>query len=568
MNDFRKIPRRGQRQAIDGILNAPVKQQSGAANAARQVRRSITNSVRTNGRTVGDFKRTEGYHAAGQADMHRPGQIANDGVSSTSTADTGRKSAKAAPSLLHMTLPGGTSESKAPKGKRDWRKIRKWSLRSGLVVLGLVLILGGFLGIKLYSKMHKVFKGGGSAASLQANVEPSLLKGEGDGRVNILLLGRGGDGFDGADLTDTILLVSIDPVTKKAAMVSLPRDLWITVPGAGSMKINAAFAAAKNKALATNPKDEVAADRAGVKGTENVVSDVLDMPIHYYALVDFLAFRQAIDTIGGVDINVTSEAAVSERLWDGLTRKAYFLNVQPGQQHFDGTRALYFARSRHTSIRGDFDRAERQRLIIQALSQKILSAGTYTNPAKISGLLSSFGDHVSTDMSVSDAVRLTELGKGIGTNMDSLDLADPTSPLVTTGMIGNQSVVRPLAGLSDYSEIQKYVHVKMRDGYLAKENANVTILNGSGVVGLATAKSNQLKYYGYNVGTVGDAPTSEYNKTVIVDLTNGKKPYTKNYLEKRFKVKVVKKIPDTTIQPGTANFVIILGKDASTSSEN
>ena len=298
------------------------------------------------------------------------------------------------------------------------------------------------------------------------------------------------------------------------------------------------------------------------------MGDIVDMPLHYYSLVDFLAFKQAVDTVGGVDITVTEETAVQEYLWDSLDRKNYYLNVQPGQQHFDGTRALYYARSRHTSPRGDFDRSERQRLLITALSQKILSAGTYTNPAKISGLLSAFGDHISTDMSVQDAVRLGEIGKAVGTKIESLDLAKPGEALVGTGNINGLSIVRPTAGVNDYSEIRKFVHSKMRDGFIAKENANITVLNGAGIPGLAATKADQLKYYGYNVTTVDDAPSGDYTKTVIVDLTKGKKPYTKNYLEKRFGVKVVTKLPDTAIQPGSANFVIILGKDATTTSQN
>lgn len=561
MNDFRKIPRRHQRQAIDGILNAPTRHQQGPIGPAQVRRPTIGAPLRTNGRTVGDFRRPEGYHAVNQS---RNSQHLGQPAGNT------HPTAQNQNSILHMTLPGGAVDTKRKHraGKKDWKKVRRWSLRGGLVALGLVLLVGGFLAFKLYSKMHKVFKGGGNAASLQANVAPSLLKGEGDGRVNILLLGRGGENHAGGDLTDTLLLLSIDPVNKSAAMVSVPRDLWVTVPGAGSSKINAVFANAKSAALARNAKDKTGAEKAGVEKTKAVVSDIVDMPIHYYSLVDFLAFKQAVDTVGGVDVNVTEETSVSEHLWDSLSGRNYYLNVPPGKQHFDGTRALYYARSRHTSPRGDFDRSERQRLLITALSQKILSAGTYTNPAKISGLLSAFGDHISTDMSVKDAVRLADIGKQVGSRIESLDLARPGASLFGTGMYNGQSIVRPTAGIGNYTEIQKFVHSKMRDGYIVKENANISILNGAGIPGLATAKSEQLKYYGYNIGTVADAPTGDYNKTVIVDLTNGKKPYTKNYLEKRFGVKTTTKLPDSTIQPGTASFIIILGKDASTTSQN
>jgi len=541
---------------MDGIINAPQRPQlSGQAFG----RRSLNgNTLRTPNRTIGDFKRTEGYH------------LANNSVGPQQNPH-GRRvdSQPTMASSLQNTLPGSKEyEEKHRRGRkaraskhegRDWKKIRKYSLRGGLVALALVLLVGGFLFTKGYFKLHKVFKGGGSAAALNSNVDPALLKGEGDGRVNILLLGRGGEGHDGADLTDTILVASIDPVNYKTALVSLPRDTWVTTPS-GSSKINAVFAYAKQKAQSkgSNKKD---AEEAGVKAIESEVKEVLGVPIHYYSMVDFKAFRDAVDTVGGVDINVTAETAVTERLWDSTIRKAYTLDVKPGMQHFDGQRALFYARSRHTSPRGDFDRAERQRLLIESLSKKVSSAGTYTNPVKINQLMDNFGDHVTTDMSIDDAILLLKLGKKIGGNFESIDLASAANPLVRTGMISGQSVVLPTAGQGNYGDIQAFVRSKLKDGYILKENADIGVLNGTVSPGLATEKADQLRTYGYNVGTVADAPTSDYEKTVIVDLTKGKKPYTKNYLEKRFGVKTTTKLPDTTIKPGSASFVIILGRN-------
>jgi LCP family protein required for cell wall assembly len=541
---------------MDGIINAPQRPQlSGQAFG----RRSLNgNTLRTPNRTIGDFKRTEGYH------------LANNSVGPQQNPHQRRvDSQPTMASSLQNTLPGGKEyEEKHRRGRkgragkkegRDWKKIRKYSLRGGIAALALVLLVGGFLFTKGYFNLHKVFKGGGSAAALNSNVDPALLKGEGDGRVNILLLGRGGEGHDGADLTDTLLVASIDPVNYKTALVSIPRDTWVTTPS-GSSKINAVFAYAKQKAQSkgSNKKD---AEEAGVKAIEAEVKEILGIPVHYYSMVDFKAFRDAVDTVGGVDLTVTSETAVTERLWDSTTRKAYTLDVNPGVQHFDGQRALFYARSRHTSPRGDFDRAERQRLLIEALSKKVSSASTYTNPVKINQLMDNFGDHVTTDMSIDDAILLLKLGKKIGGNFESVDLASAANPLVKTGMISGQSVVLPTAGQGNYEAIQAFIRTKLKDGYITKENANITVLNGTVSPGLATEKADQLRTYGYNVATVADAPTSDYEKTVIVDLTKGKKPYTKNYLEKRFGVKTTTKLPDTTIKPGSASFVIILGRN-------
>lgn len=495
--------------------------------------------------------------------------MANSSVGAAKSAP-GKDSLPQEQSMLHATLPSGKKLSSRPFGRHrrgtdkkrrffslNWRTRTFW-LRSGIAAMAVIILIGGFLVTKGFVKANKVFKGGGAAAALQANVEPEKLKGEGDGRVNILLLGRGGEGHDGADLTDTILVASIDPVNNKAALLSLPRDLWVTTSN-GSSKINAVFANAKSRALYKGqPKQK--AEEAGMAAIQQEVTDVLGVSIHYHAVVDFAAFKQAVDAVGGVDIAITEKTAVKEQLYDTTIGKKYYLNVPVGMQHFDGQRALFFSRSRHTSARGDFDRSERQRVFIEALTKKVSSAQTFTNPVKVSQLMDAFGDHIATDLSLNDAMRLLSIGKKVG-GFDSIDLADPAKPLVKTGMLDGQSVVMPVLGPRDYSEIQSLVRARLRDGYLEKENAVITVLNGTSTPGLATKKAEELRSYGYNVGTVADAPTQEYQDTVVVDISNGKNPYTKNYLEKRIGVKTTTKLPDQTIQPGTAKFVIILGQN-------
>jgi hypothetical protein len=240
--------------------------------------------------------------------------------------------------------------------------------------------------------------------------------------------------------------------------------------------------------------------------------------------------------------------------------KPYYLNVPAGQQHFDGMRALAYARTRHTSNRGDFDRTERQRTVMLALKSKVFSAGTYGNPNKISQLTSAFGNHVQTNLGLGDISRLYDIGKEIdGSKVASIGLADPPNNYVTTASMDNLSVVIPRAGIDNYKDIQNFIRNKLRDGFLADENANIVILNGTSTTGLAARTSDELKSFGYNVSQIGDAPTKTYSKTIIVDLRSGQKKYTKSYLEKRFGVSTVNSLPDSNINPGTADFVIILG---------
>lgn len=461
-----------------------------------------------------------------------------------------------------MSLPGGPSQS-SHDGKPNKRSSKSkkhgfgwWAKRTTLAVLVVVLGVGGLLGLKAYYKLHKVFKGGGTAVALQAHVDPNLLKGEGDGRINILLLGKGGPGHDGPDLTDTMLLASIDPVNKTMALLSIPRDLWVTTP-AGSSKINAVYANAKYKTLAKNSHDADGAEANGIAAAEGIVGQVLGVPIHYYGMVDFTAFKQAVDTVGGVTINVPEDLVDPTMAWENGWNSVL---ARKGVQNFNGKQALLYVRSRHTSARGDFDRTERQRLLITALEQKILTAGTYTNPLKISQLLSAFGDHVSTDLGTADAVRLMNIMKTIDSSkIGSVGLSDAPNNYVKTGSYAGQSIVQPVAGLTDFSAIQSYVRNTLKDGYLTKENANIAVLNGTSNSAAATNEAAVLRSFGYTVGTVGDAPTHDYAESTLIDLTGGKDPYTKHYLEQRLNVTASTKLP-ANIQPGQAQFVIIVGQ--------
>lgn len=458
-----------------------------------------------------------------------------------------------------MDLPESAIGSKASKNKKAKkpRNFTWWAKRTSLALVVLMLVSGGALFGKGYLKLHKVFKGNGATAvALKAHVDPALLKGEGSGRINILLLGKGGPGHDGPDLTDTMLLASVDPVNNTMSLLSVPRDLWVTTPG-GSSKINAVYANAKYKVLAKNAHDKEGGEAAGIMAAEQTVGQVLGIPIHYYGMIDFTAFKQAIDTVGGIMIDVPEDLVDPTMAWENHWSSVL---AHKGVQNFNGTQALLYARSRHGSARGDFDRTERQRLIITALEQKILTAGTYTNPLKISQLLSAFGDHVSTDMSTNDAGRLVSIMKNVGAGkITSVGLADPPNNYVTTGFYAGQSIVQPVAGIGNYAAIQAYVRNTLRDGYLIKENASIAVLNGTSNANAATAEAALLKSYGYNVGTVGDAGTHTYTTTALVDLTNGVDKYTKHYLEQRLGVTANTKLP-ANIQPGQSQFVIIVGQ--------
>ncbi len=466
---------------------------------------------------------------------------------------------------LDMELPGEESQVRF-----DLKRRVKWrGLRRGLAVaLVLVVTLGGLLLSQSYLKLHQVFKGGtGTAAALQANVNPDLLKGEGQGRVNILVLGRGGGTHAGPDLTDTMMLASIDPVNHKATLLSLPRDLWVNVPDQGVMKINAAWETGEFKYLgkekpgSTNPK----AITAGFKMVDQTVSQVLGVNIDYNAIVDFQAFRQAVSTVGGVTVNVPTDLVDPTMAWENGGNPVL---AKAGLQTFNGKQALMYVRSRETT--SDFARAQRQRAVLLALKSKVESLGTLSNPFKISGLINAFGNNVATDLSLGNADRLYSILKNIhSSSITSIDLDGNGVPgattYVTTGNLDGQSIVLPKAGLFHYGDIQKYVRGQLQDPYILKENARIFVLNGTSTPGLAASKAKQLESYGYNVVKIGNASHSTWIRTELVDLTHGKDKYTKHYLEQRFGVTAGTSLSGTGIPTNGADFVIILGSDQASS---
>lgn len=447
---------------------------------------------------------------------------------------------------------------------------QKFAKGFAIVFVALIIGISSLFGYG-FLKARNIFKGDGEgAAGLQKNVDPAKLNGEGDGRVNILLLGKGGPGETAPDLTDTLLLASIDPVANEAALVSVPRDLWVEDDGGYSMKINAIYATAKQARLANgddSDSDLQAAEDAGLKAIKDSVSEVLGVPVHYYVMVDFKAFEDAINTVGGVTIDV------KEPLYDETLSWAFngsSLVADEGLQTFDGRRALLYARSRKGSSRGDFDRTARQQEIIVGLQNKVLSLGTFSNPFKVVDLLSSFGDRVRTDLNGLDEIkRLYEIGQNIGADrIANIGLADPPNILVNTDNIGGQSVVVPTAGVYQYEEIHSYIRNNLRDAFLKNEDARVLILNGTSTVGLATATMEELKSYGYNVIGVDNAPTDDYVQNQLIDLTNGEKRYTKSYLEKRLKLSSTTQAPIGIPDATEVDFVIILGTDEITQTTN
>lgn len=225
-------------------------------------------------------------------------------------------------------------------------------------------------------------------ASSPAELPPAPTL-SGSRRINVLLLGSDTDAkFQGAYDSQIMILVSIDPATKQVSMLSLPRDLWVPIPGAGMGKLGTALM------------------RGGVALTRETVERDFGIPIDYYAWVGLDGFVKVVDLFGGVDIDVMHPIVDNSYPDDVNTADPYAyrrLYIPAGPQHLDGIRALEYVRSRHGDQIGDFGRSQRQQQVLDSLRTK--TSGRALIP-KIPALVSDLKDSLRTDMTLLELAKL------------------------------------------------------------------------------------------------------------------------------------------------------------------
>ena len=429
-----------------------------------------------------------------------------------------------------------------PKPKRFSFSKKKAASIVAIAFIGVI----GFFGFKAIMASQKIVtkNNTGGAPVLTGEIDPTKLKGEGDGRINILMLGIGGAGHDGGTLSDTIMVASIDPKNKTVAMLSVPRDLYVKIPKNGYSKINSANS------------------YGGPELTKEVVGEVLDLPIHYYVQADFAGFKQAVDAVGGVEVNNKTKLVDSQYPCDNNRGFCPFV-LPAGPQQLDGKTALKYARCRHGSCGNDFGRAERQQELLVALRQKALQASTLTNPVKVTKLIDSVGDHVRTDLQPEETQKLAAMVKDIDVSKATVKVLNnaPDGLLIdgSSKFAGAGSILIPRAGAFDYTEIQELAHSIFVDSYLKEENALVEV-GGTSATNVQ-AVLRQLKVYNYNAVS-SSTLVETAAKTRIIDYSGGKKPYTVQYLERRFKVKAEKATREnSSSQQSSPDVAIIIGSD-------
>ncbi len=260
---------------------------------------------------------------------------------------------------------------------------------------------------------------------------------------NILALGRPGQDYSGANLTDTIIIIQIRPADKKAVMISLPRDLLVQAPGQNYLtKINSLYS------------------RVGIEGLKQKIEQISGLKIDNYLLVDLALVEKIIDLVDGLNVYLPED--IHDPFYPGPNYTYQTFNLSAGWRYLNGAEALKYIRTRYTSPNGDFDRMARQQQILYLLKQKVLSYNLLWDLPTYLKIYDSLKDHIQTDLSILELKQLWGLAKQIDPNQVKNIVIDKKQTELLKGELVNlggqpASVIYPRAGQGDYQEIQTYI---------------------------------------------------------------------------------------------------------------
>jgi LCP family protein required for cell wall assembly len=379
-------------------------------------------------------------------------------------------------------------------------------------------------------------------------ISPSQsVKGEENGQINILLLGIGGEGHAGGQLTDTIMVLSIKPQTHEAALLSIPRDLYVEVQGTDI----------KNKINAVKELGDASAQKNGIELLENTVEDVSGLHIDYYVQLDFGGFTKIVDTVGGLDVYLEND--INDPAYPDAGRGYDPFYIQKGWHHLDGATALKVARSRHSTM-GDFDRIKRQQAIIKAFRQKIYEKYSSADILALSNIFLSLEKNMKTDIQPKELPRFYQIVKGIKNNNFTATTVDTQKYLqkinvglgyTLTSKSGDYKAINELG--NDLFNMQIPENKKEA---IQKESALIAIKNGTGSPDIANQIAGDLENMGFRIINSTNIETPDFGGVEIDYPESVQKPETLKFLTDKFSAK-------TSImenENSRADFVIILGK--------
>ncbi|GBD14801.1 Putative transcriptional regulator YvhJ [bacterium HR25] len=453
----------------------------------------------------------------------------------------------------------------APRRPASRNSAGEGSRYSPLVVFGIALFaMLTFYGVlAVASRLDDYFLPGnqlklgplGMLPGVDAGDEPEAATIE--QRINVLLLGldrRPDDPPNAATRTDTVAIVSIDPYSNTAGVLSIPRDLWVEIPdGRGGF-----FPQRINVAYEFGEAGVVNYPGGGIALIKDTIKHNFGINIDHYVILDFQNFVEIVDTLGGIEVDVPEY--VYDPAYNDCNRCPYqFVEFEPGPQQMDGWHALAYARIRYGS--DDLRRIERQQQVMLAIFQKATSLGILTNPSRVKSLYDQFNNSVKTDVSAARALGLALKAREIPLErVRMLSLRDAVYSFVTDD---GASVLG-----WDEEKVQQIVARLFLDGQVEAEAARIEVQNGAGIPGLATQVSGLLMGKGLPEDRVSTAlsPNSGVARTVIYNL--GGKQYTARKLAEWLGLSGDRVVSDPAQAPapvnGPADIIVLLGTDART----
>jgi LCP family protein required for cell wall assembly len=292
-----------------------------------------------------------------------------------------------------------------------------------VVAVGLPHLVAHAYGSTAFSTFERVFAGAAGDATGGPNDDPGSTAGPTPGpgeRINVLLMGIDSGPNRTQALTDSLIVVSLDPVGRTVTMLSIPRDLVDVPLGNGDT-----YGPKINSLLGYANRHEKAFPNGGTRALEDAIGALLGIPIHYYAKVDLGGFVRIVNAVGGVDVTV--ERPLRDPNYGGFGVGPGW-SIEPGRHHLDGANALAYSRIRKSPGESDFTRAARQQEVLVAIRDSAVASNLLLS---LPGLLAAVGDSVRTDVPADRLPELAAFAEEIGAKQTTR--AVMTSPMVKSG---------------------------------------------------------------------------------------------------------------------------------------
>ena len=354
---------------------------------------------------------------------------------------------------LEAAKLAGQIDNKKP-AKRKW--VKRSILATILILFMPVAIFFGWNGYNAAKASEKMFGTG----NLTRLLIPARLANE-DGRVNVLLVGYSKDdpGHNGGELTDSILILSLDSEKKTGYMLSVPRDLYIEIPGYGEAKINEAYQAGERSKFKENGYPN-----GGMGLLQKTIGEKFDIDFHYYTLINYGTVRDIVSAVDGINVKIDSDDPRGIYDPNFRPREGGPLRLKNGEQKINASEALRLTRARGSTFgsyglsQSDFDRTKNQQAVIKGIKEK-LSWGILLDPRKNPVIFNAFADNIKTDMNLNEVIPLYRLFSDVSADKlhSSAFRNKKVNLLASYATPSGQSALIPNGGVNNYTEIQQFI---------------------------------------------------------------------------------------------------------------